>query len=50
LNDSFTKYKNEKAENDKMLNEQNVKLQEHLSEVPFQKAKFSTQLGFASKR
>ncbi|XP_064795477.1 nucleoprotein TPR-like isoform X2 [Oncorhynchus masou masou] len=33
-----------------MLNEQNVKLQEHLSEVPFQKAKFPTQLGFASKR
>ncbi|XP_042185511.1 LOW QUALITY PROTEIN: nucleoprotein TPR [Oncorhynchus tshawytscha] len=48
MNDTFTKYKKEK--NDKMLNEQNVKLQEHLSEVPFQKAKLSTQLGFASKR
>uniref|UniRef100_A0A4W5MQ17 Uncharacterized protein n=1 Tax=Hucho hucho TaxID=62062 RepID=A0A4W5MQ17_9TELE len=33
-----------------MLNEQNVKLQEHLSEVRFQKAKLSTQLEFASKR
>ncbi|XP_038820047.1 nucleoprotein TPR isoform X2 [Salvelinus namaycush] len=50
LNDSFTTYKNEKAVNDRMLNEQNEKLQEQLSAVRSQKAKLSTQLEFASKR
>uniref|UniRef100_A0A6Q2XCN4 Nucleoprotein TPR n=1 Tax=Esox lucius TaxID=8010 RepID=A0A6Q2XCN4_ESOLU len=50
LNDSFTMYKKEKAENDKLLNEQNDKLQEQLSEVRCQKAKLSTQLEFATKR
>uniref|UniRef100_A0A4W5RT28 Nucleoprotein TPR n=1 Tax=Hucho hucho TaxID=62062 RepID=A0A4W5RT28_9TELE len=50
LNDSFTTYKKEKAVNDRMLNEQNDKLQEQLSAVRSQKAKLSTQLEFASKR
>uniref|UniRef100_A0A674DEN2 Nucleoprotein TPR n=1 Tax=Salmo trutta TaxID=8032 RepID=A0A674DEN2_SALTR len=50
LNDSFTTYKNEKAVNDRMLNEQNEKLQEQLSAVRSQKAKLSTQLEFAFKR
>ncbi|KAL0965926.1 hypothetical protein UPYG_G00288040 [Umbra pygmaea] len=50
LNDSFTMYKKEKAENDKMLNEQNDKLQDQLSAVRSQNAKLSTQLEFTSKR
>lgn len=50
MNDSFTTYKNEKAVNDRMLNEQNEKLQEQLSAVRSQKAKLSTQLEFAFKR
>ncbi|XP_066548647.1 nucleoprotein TPR isoform X2 [Amia ocellicauda] len=50
LQEVFTTYKKEKAENDKMLNEQNEKLQEQVSEVRSQNAKISTQLEFASKR
>ncbi|XP_069050175.1 nucleoprotein TPR isoform X2 [Lepisosteus oculatus] len=50
LQEVFVTYKKEKAENDKMLNEQNEKLQEQMSELRSQNAKISTQLEFASKR
>ncbi|KAJ8376133.1 hypothetical protein SKAU_G00067130 [Synaphobranchus kaupii] len=50
LQEVFTTYKKEKAENDKMLNEQTEKLQEQASELRSQNAKISTQLEFASKR
>ncbi|XP_061093863.1 translocated promoter region b, nuclear basket protein isoform X2 [Conger conger] len=50
LQEVFTTYKKEKAENDKMLNEQNEKQQEQVSELRAQNAKISTQLEFASKR
>ncbi|XP_067893509.1 translocated promoter region b, nuclear basket protein isoform X2 [Heterodontus francisci] len=46
----FENYKTEKAENDKMLNEQNEKLQDQLTQLRTQSAKLSTQLEFASKR
>ncbi|XP_036378661.1 translocated promoter region b, nuclear basket protein isoform X2 [Megalops cyprinoides] len=50
LQEVFTTYKKEKAENDKILNEQNEKLQEQVSELRSQNTKISTQLEFASKR
>ncbi|XP_064188203.1 translocated promoter region b, nuclear basket protein isoform X2 [Anguilla rostrata] len=50
LQEVFTTYKKEKAENDKMLSEQNEKLQEQISELRSQNVKISTQLEFASKR
>ncbi|XP_062873069.1 nucleoprotein TPR isoform X2 [Trichomycterus rosablanca] len=50
LNDAFTTYKKEKAENDKLLNEQNERLQRQVSDLISQKAKLSSQLEFASKR
>uniref|UniRef100_A0A8B9H471 Nucleoprotein TPR n=1 Tax=Astyanax mexicanus TaxID=7994 RepID=A0A8B9H471_ASTMX len=50
LNDAFMTYKKEKAENDKLLNEQNERLQRQLSEMMSQKAKLSSQLDFGSKR
>ncbi|KAG9351114.1 hypothetical protein JZ751_025004 [Albula glossodonta] len=50
LQEVFATYKKEKAENDKILNEQNEKLQEQVSELRSQNAKISTQLEFASKR
>lgn len=50
LNDAFTTYKKEKAENDKLLNEQIERLQGQMSELLSQKAKLSSQLEFASKR
>ncbi|KAM5148156.1 nucleoprotein TPR [Mantella aurantiaca] len=50
LQDVFENYRKEKAENDKILNEQNEKLQEQVTEVRSQNAKISTQLEFASKR
>ncbi|XP_048845940.1 nucleoprotein TPR isoform X2 [Brienomyrus brachyistius] len=50
LQEVFNTYKKEKAENDKILNEQNEKLQEQVSELRSQNAKISTQLEFASKR
>ncbi|KAJ8277980.1 hypothetical protein GJAV_G00082380 [Gymnothorax javanicus] len=50
LQEVFTTYKKEKAENDKILNEQNEKLQEQASELRSQNTKISTQLEFASKR
>ncbi|XP_060686286.1 translocated promoter region b, nuclear basket protein isoform X2 [Hemiscyllium ocellatum] len=46
----FESYKTEKAENDKMLNEQNEKLQDQLTQLRNQRTKLSTQLEFASKR
>lgn len=50
LQDVFENYRKEKAENDKMLNEQNEKLQEQVTELRSQNARISTQLEFASKR
>uniref|UniRef100_A0A4W4GVR7 Nucleoprotein TPR n=1 Tax=Electrophorus electricus TaxID=8005 RepID=A0A4W4GVR7_ELEEL len=50
LNDAFMTYKKEKAENDKLLNEQNERLQRQVSDYISQKAKLSSQLEFASKR
>ncbi|GAA6102968.1 nucleoprotein TPR isoform X3 [Tachysurus ichikawai] len=50
LNEAFATYKKEKAENDKLLNEQNERLQGQVSELISQKAKLSSQLEFASKR
>uniref|UniRef100_A0A7M4F817 Nucleoprotein TPR n=1 Tax=Crocodylus porosus TaxID=8502 RepID=A0A7M4F817_CROPO len=50
LQEIFENYKKEKAENDKLLNEQNEKLQEQVSDLRSQNAKMSTQLEFASKR
>ncbi|XP_029106034.1 nucleoprotein TPR isoform X4 [Scleropages formosus] len=50
LQDIFSTYKKEKAENDKILNEQNEKFQEQVSELSARNAKISTQLEFASKR
>ncbi|XP_078417520.1 translocated promoter region b, nuclear basket protein isoform X3 [Cetorhinus maximus] len=46
----FESYKTEKAENDKMLNQQNEKLQDQLTQLRTQSTKLSTQLEFASKR
>ncbi|XP_076833031.1 nucleoprotein TPR isoform X2 [Brachyhypopomus gauderio] len=50
LNEAFMTYKKEKAENDKLLNEQNERLQGQVSNLISQKAKLSSQLEFASKR
>ncbi|XP_054835296.1 nucleoprotein TPR isoform X2 [Eublepharis macularius] len=50
LQEMFETYKKEKAENDKLLNEQNEKLQEQVSDLRSQNTKISTQLEFASKR
>lgn len=43
-------YKKEKAENDKLLNEQIERLQGQVSDLLSQKAKLSSQLDFAFKR
>lgn len=50
LNEAFTLYKKEKAENDKMLNETNDKLQKQLSELRSSHAKLTSQLEFSNKR
>uniref|UniRef100_A0ABM5G988 Nucleoprotein TPR n=1 Tax=Pogona vitticeps TaxID=103695 RepID=A0ABM5G988_9SAUR len=50
LQEFFESYKKEKAENDKLLNEQNEKLQEQVTDLRSQNTKISTQLEFASKR
>ncbi|XP_039929440.1 nucleoprotein TPR isoform X2 [Hirundo rustica] len=50
LQEVFENYKKEKAENDRLLNEQNEKLQEQVTDLRSQNAKISTQLEFASKR
>ncbi|MEE6496310.1 hypothetical protein FKM82_002298 [Ascaphus truei] len=50
LQEVFENYRKEKAENDRMSNEQNDKLQEQVAELRSQSTKISTQLEFASKR
>ncbi|XP_066453180.1 nucleoprotein TPR isoform X2 [Eleutherodactylus coqui] len=50
LKEVFENYRKEKAENDRMLNDQNEKLQEQVTELRSQSTKISTQLEFASKR
>ncbi|XP_075038773.1 nucleoprotein TPR isoform X2 [Mixophyes fleayi] len=50
LQEVFENYRKEKAENDRMFNEQNEKLQEQVTELRSQNTKISTQLEFASKR
>ncbi|XP_051717159.1 nucleoprotein TPR-like isoform X1 [Ctenopharyngodon idella] len=50
LNDAFITYKKEKAENDKLLNEQIERLRGQVSDLLSQKAKLSSQLEFAFKR
>uniref|UniRef100_A0A8P4FY78 Translocated promoter region a, nuclear basket protein n=1 Tax=Dicentrarchus labrax TaxID=13489 RepID=A0A8P4FY78_DICLA len=50
LNDAFTLYKKEKAENDRMLNETNDKLQKQLTELRSSHAKLTSQLEFSNKR
>uniref|UniRef100_A0A672I314 Translocated promoter region a, nuclear basket protein n=1 Tax=Salarias fasciatus TaxID=181472 RepID=A0A672I314_SALFA len=50
LNDAFTLYKKEKAENDRMLNETNDRLQRQLTEFRSSHAKLTSQLEFSNKR
>ncbi|KAM9322514.1 nucleoprotein TPR-like [Pholidichthys leucotaenia] len=50
LNDAFTLYKREKAENDRMLNETNDRLQRQLTELGSRNAKLTSQLDFSNKR
>ncbi|XP_023254194.1 nucleoprotein TPR-like, partial [Seriola lalandi dorsalis] len=49
LNDAFTLYKKEKAENDRMLNETNDRLQRQLTEHHSSHAKLTSQLEFSNK-
>ena len=50
LNDAFTMYKKEKAENDRMLSETNDKLQKQLTELRSSHAKLMSRLEFGNKR
>uniref|UniRef100_A0A3P8STC1 Nucleoprotein TPR n=1 Tax=Amphiprion percula TaxID=161767 RepID=A0A3P8STC1_AMPPE len=50
INDAFTLYKKEKAENDRMLNETNDRLQRQLTELCSSQAKLTSQLDFSNKR
>lgn len=50
LQEIFENYKKEKADNEKMQNEQLEKLQEQVTDLRSQNTKISTQLDFASKR
>ncbi|KAM6919272.1 LOW QUALITY PROTEIN: nucleoprotein TPR-like [Xenentodon cancila] len=50
LNDAFILYKKEKAENDKMLNETNDRLQKQLTELRCSRAKLNSQVEFSNKR
>lgn len=50
LNDAFTLYKKEKAENDRMLNDANERLQKQLTELGSRNAKLASQLDFSNKR
>uniref|UniRef100_A0AAQ6A4F7 Nucleoprotein TPR n=1 Tax=Amphiprion ocellaris TaxID=80972 RepID=A0AAQ6A4F7_AMPOC len=50
INDAFTLYKKEKAENDRMLNETNDRLQRQLTELRSSQAKLTSQLDFSNKR
>uniref|UniRef100_A0A8C7YYH4 Nucleoprotein TPR n=1 Tax=Oryzias sinensis TaxID=183150 RepID=A0A8C7YYH4_9TELE len=50
LSDAFTLYKKEKAENDRMLNETNDRLQKQLTELRSSHAKLTSQLEFSNRR
>ncbi|XP_061694573.1 nucleoprotein TPR-like [Syngnathoides biaculeatus] len=50
LNDAFTLYKKEKAENDRMLNDSHDRLERQLTEVRSTNAKLISQLEFSNKR
>ncbi|KAK1329308.1 hypothetical protein QTO34_011489 [Cnephaeus nilssonii] len=50
LQEIFENYKKEKADNEKIQNEQLEKLQEQVTDLRSQNTKISTQLDFASKR
>lgn len=50
LNDAFTLYKKEKAENDRMQNETIDRLQKQLTELRSSRAKLTSQLEFSNKR
>ncbi|XP_056276506.1 nucleoprotein TPR-like isoform X2 [Pseudoliparis swirei] len=50
LSDAFTLYKKEKAENDRMLNDANDRLQRQLTELRSSHARLTSQLEFSSKR
>ncbi|XP_039999046.1 nucleoprotein TPR isoform X2 [Xiphias gladius] len=50
LNDAFSLYKKEKAENDRILNETNDRLQRQLTELNSSHAKLTSQLEFSNKR
>ncbi|XP_069912335.1 nucleoprotein TPR isoform X3 [Oryctolagus cuniculus] len=50
LQEIFENYKKEKADNEKVQNEQLEKLQEQVTDLRSQNTKISTQLDFASKR
>uniref|UniRef100_A0AAX7SUZ0 Nucleoprotein TPR n=1 Tax=Astatotilapia calliptera TaxID=8154 RepID=A0AAX7SUZ0_ASTCA len=50
LNDAFALYKKEKAENDRILNETNDRLQRQLTELRSSHAKLTSQLEFSNKR
>ncbi|KAM6989175.1 nucleoprotein TPR-like [Tautogolabrus adspersus] len=50
LNDAFTSYKKEKAENDRMLNETNDRMQNQMTELRSSHAKLNSQLEFSNKR
>ncbi|XP_034039643.1 LOW QUALITY PROTEIN: nucleoprotein TPR [Thalassophryne amazonica] len=50
LNDAFTLYKKEKAENDKILNDTNDRLQKKLTDLGSSKVKLMSQLEFINKR
>ncbi|XP_057713780.1 nucleoprotein TPR-like isoform X1 [Corythoichthys intestinalis] len=50
LNDAFTLYKKEKAENDKMLNDSHDRLERQLTEARSSNAKLTSQLEFSNKR
>uniref|UniRef100_A0A1A8U2U2 Nucleoprotein TPR n=1 Tax=Nothobranchius furzeri TaxID=105023 RepID=A0A1A8U2U2_NOTFU len=50
LQEMFSAYKKERLESEKLMTQQNEKLQEQLSDLRSQNAKISTQLEFASKR
>ncbi|XP_029309267.1 nucleoprotein TPR-like, partial [Cottoperca gobio] len=50
LNDAFSLYKKEKAENDRMLNETNDRLQRQLTDLRSSHTKLTSQLEFSSKR
>ncbi|XP_077579861.1 nucleoprotein TPR-like [Stigmatopora nigra] len=50
ISDAFTLYKKEKAENDRMLNDSNDRLERQLTEVRSNNTKLTSQLEFSNKR